>query len=300
MRHVSRTHRVALDWLFDRIIFEPKVQIKYVDTKNQLEDILTKGSFTKYKWNHFLSLFNIMSFSMCSCHKLSLSDWRAHCDWCHVETRTEHDFESKTYESDDAQSVQLHEVWDLWSIRRMTMKVKESDENQETGCTPTQDWKSDIPKWVDERRFFKPAGNWSRRIKPKQKVMRTLQALGNLPHLHQSSKTWNTRTIDTWVRSFSVWRRSWECLQPTQHSRMDPYKTHVLIWWMFFSFIDESAIHRGPDFLMNSEIYKNTHFEDIESVFNIAQKVGNGTFWRNSGCEMPGVFIHHIPGRDRY
>ena len=33
MRHVSRTHRVALDWLFDRINLDPKIQIKYIDTK---------------------------------------------------------------------------------------------------------------------------------------------------------------------------------------------------------------------------------------------------------------------------
>ena len=31
MRHVSRTHRVALDWLFDRINLDPKIQIKYID-----------------------------------------------------------------------------------------------------------------------------------------------------------------------------------------------------------------------------------------------------------------------------
>ena len=43
MRHVSRTHRFALDWLFDRINLDPKIQIKYIDTKNQLADILTKG-----------------------------------------------------------------------------------------------------------------------------------------------------------------------------------------------------------------------------------------------------------------
>ena len=42
MRHVSRTDRVALDWLFDRINLDPKIQIKYVDTKNQLDDILTE------------------------------------------------------------------------------------------------------------------------------------------------------------------------------------------------------------------------------------------------------------------
>ena len=32
MRHVSRTHRVALAWLFDRINLDPKIQIKYIDT----------------------------------------------------------------------------------------------------------------------------------------------------------------------------------------------------------------------------------------------------------------------------
>ena len=31
MRHVSRTHRVALDWLFDRVNLDAKIQIKYVD-----------------------------------------------------------------------------------------------------------------------------------------------------------------------------------------------------------------------------------------------------------------------------
>ena len=42
MRHVSRTHRVALDRLFNRINLDPKIQIKYIDTKTQLADILTK------------------------------------------------------------------------------------------------------------------------------------------------------------------------------------------------------------------------------------------------------------------
>ena len=39
MRHVSRTHRVALDWLFDRINLDTEIQIRYIDTKNQLADI---------------------------------------------------------------------------------------------------------------------------------------------------------------------------------------------------------------------------------------------------------------------
>ena len=67
MRHVSRTHRVALDWLFDRINLDPKIQIKYIDTKNQLADILTKGNFTRDEWNHLLCLFNISHFSSTVC-----------------------------------------------------------------------------------------------------------------------------------------------------------------------------------------------------------------------------------------
>ena len=39
MRHVSRTHRVALDWLFDRINLERNIQIRYVDTKHKFADI---------------------------------------------------------------------------------------------------------------------------------------------------------------------------------------------------------------------------------------------------------------------
>ena len=67
MRHVFRTHRVALDWLFDRINLDSKIQVKYIDTKNQLADILTKGNFTRDEWNHLLTLFNISHFSSTAC-----------------------------------------------------------------------------------------------------------------------------------------------------------------------------------------------------------------------------------------
>ena len=67
MRHVSRTRRVALDWLCDRVNLDPKIQIKYIDTKNQLANILTKGNFTRDGWNHLLCLFNVSHFSSTVC-----------------------------------------------------------------------------------------------------------------------------------------------------------------------------------------------------------------------------------------
>ena len=44
-----------------------QIQIKYIDTKNQLADILTKGNFTRDEWNHLLTLFNISHFSSTAC-----------------------------------------------------------------------------------------------------------------------------------------------------------------------------------------------------------------------------------------
>ncbi len=50
MRHVARTHRVDLDWLFERIKTDPGIFMKYVGTKEQIADMFTKGSFTEAQW----------------------------------------------------------------------------------------------------------------------------------------------------------------------------------------------------------------------------------------------------------
>ena len=76
MRHVSRTHKVALDWLFDRISLDSKIQIRYIDTTHQLADILTKGTFTRDEWNNLPHLFNTSHFSSTCCTKnFSLTSW---------------------------------------------------------------------------------------------------------------------------------------------------------------------------------------------------------------------------------
>ena len=50
MRHVQRTQRVDLDWLFERINEDPGVRMKYINTKEQIGDLFTKGSFTAKTW----------------------------------------------------------------------------------------------------------------------------------------------------------------------------------------------------------------------------------------------------------
>ena len=71
MRHVSRTHRVALDWFFDRINLDSKIWIKYIDTKNQLADILTE------------EISHVMNGIMfCVCSKLAISVLSLVLKWC--------------------------------------------------------------------------------------------------------------------------------------------------------------------------------------------------------------------------
>ena len=48
--HVPRTHRVDIDWLFERCRVDPSIRIRFVPTKAQLADMLTKCSFTAAAW----------------------------------------------------------------------------------------------------------------------------------------------------------------------------------------------------------------------------------------------------------
>ena len=59
MRHVLRTFGVDLDWLFERVRVDPGIFLKYVNTKNQLADMLNKGSFTAAQWAHLCQLFSL-------------------------------------------------------------------------------------------------------------------------------------------------------------------------------------------------------------------------------------------------
>ena len=61
MRHVLRTFRVDIDWLFERVREDPGIYMKYVNTKNQLADMLTKGSFTAAQWTHLCQRFSLGS-----------------------------------------------------------------------------------------------------------------------------------------------------------------------------------------------------------------------------------------------
>ena len=56
MRHVSKTDRADLDWLYERSDLHCAITIKYVNNAQYLEDISTTETFTRDRWVHFFSL----------------------------------------------------------------------------------------------------------------------------------------------------------------------------------------------------------------------------------------------------
>ena len=90
MRHVSRTHRVALDWLCDRINLDPNIELQNIDTKNQLADMLTEGNFARDEWNYLLCLFQHHEFIDVFLQPFYLN-WKSEH---HVEERKERQEES--------------------------------------------------------------------------------------------------------------------------------------------------------------------------------------------------------------
>ena len=50
MAHVARTHRCNLDWLLERSLHDPCIYCRYIETKQQLADLLTKPHFSVRDW----------------------------------------------------------------------------------------------------------------------------------------------------------------------------------------------------------------------------------------------------------
>ena len=73
MRHTSRTHRVDFDWQYDRNNLEPMIQIKFVNTTQELADIPTKGSVTRDRWTQLTLLLNPMTHTTFGRSNLSVS-----------------------------------------------------------------------------------------------------------------------------------------------------------------------------------------------------------------------------------
>ena len=94
MRHVSITHTVALDSLFDRINLDSKIQIKYIDTKNQLADI-NQREFHTWWVESSVEFVEHQPFQLYSLHRCNgkTSSTRIKRRTCHSQVATHEEFD---------------------------------------------------------------------------------------------------------------------------------------------------------------------------------------------------------------
>ena len=59
MRYVGRTHRVDLDFVSECFRNDTSIAIRFLGTKNQMADLLTKGSFTGPQWSTLVELIQL-------------------------------------------------------------------------------------------------------------------------------------------------------------------------------------------------------------------------------------------------
>ena len=207
----------SCSWLvFDRINWDPKIQNKYVESKNQLA-----GSFTRDERNHHLLLFNIMNFSMFSVprqrkdkKRLSVKvhrwqyqsqwiwRWRSPGPW--IWCCTTRWVRGRT----------LCKIWEIPWIQGMPMKdkvVKLASGN--SGGLTEAKIQSSILKWGDRKTLkMQTLGNRNARTNLRQSVPRNWCGRWT----QRSFITWRSQIINTWQRFSNICRRSCESQWVTQ------------------------------------------------------------------------------------
>jgi hypothetical protein len=58
LRHLPRAHRIDLQWLFE-VCSNPRVQMRYVGTLQQIADLMTKALNKPETWSHLLDIAQI-------------------------------------------------------------------------------------------------------------------------------------------------------------------------------------------------------------------------------------------------
>ena len=164
---------------------------------------------------------------------------------------------------------------------RLVNLVMRSQYKEETSSSSLG---SRVNPWNDDERniFGQAPGNWeqgnskSEVVSRQEKILQTtrkqrqkdqtqrrvkkiLQAPGNLLHAHQGSETWNTQTIDTWG-GFSTFGKEVGNVCYQCNILRGFMQDQCLNMEIVLASSMKAAIHLGPDFLKNSEIYKNTKF----------------------------------------
>ena len=249
--------RSMIWWMFMSVFRTSQIQIKYVDTKNQLADMLTKGSFSRDVWNHLTRLLNIASFSLYSCSHVSdfLSDDQVR---------------KQSAMSKRGQKATSNEG----SPMAKSEKMPGEDSSQSLGYLVH-------PGNTDERNEVETALQeaCASRLKFRSRIFSSESTRTCCTSIQETGAGGSTPNTQWWEKTLWLqWYKENCCVNTKIEKHGIQYPSiHGKIFQFFakeiWNVIDESRHPSWANYLANSEIHKNTKFKEIESLFHITQKL---------------------------
>ena len=246
MRHVSRSHSVALNWLFDRINLDPKIQIKYVDTRNQLADILTKGTFTRDEWhhllrarNHFNELTSLLSCRTVRRRKTNMEDTR-------VSAKSRPTRNLVAFAPNQSSLLpSSSQVWVLEAQGDLSQRIRARATRQLLKCG------RQIQTWTEARKdpLQDPASGPPANLWPTT----------TFPYRQKIGRLWKGSSA-TCARNFSL----------PEEDPMDQLINEA-IWRTFMNACVWASVHLDKDQDQNFRVLRNTDVFEIQQKFSITQ-----------------------------
>ena len=73
-------------------------------------------------------------------------------------------------------------------------------------------------------------------------------------------------------------------LNCSENDKMLDMNTNVLIWGLFMSTTKKASVHVGPNYNEILEVFRDTNFKELMTLFDITQEVDLGPELRDSEC----------------
>ena len=280
MRHVSRTHRVALNWMFDRIKLEPKIQIKFVHTTNQLADMLIKESFTRDEWNHLLRVFNIMNFSMFFCSHfgsfLSYPNGKQSAmsergleaisskgspmpkpkPMIQAKARPINLVSHSPWGARENPSQDLRYLVNLWNVDGSQGSQTSTRKLVRTNQSPEIEFSQ-----VRRQENSKHSDSWKQDDREESSNSTSARELCWTVTLRTKLQKMKCTNLQFITKVFHFLQRKLGITAVQSTFAFGALKTNVLAWRMFMSSSMKAAVHLGPNIVANLQICENTNFE---------------------------------------
>ena len=226
---------------------DAKIQMKYVESKNQLADIPTKGSITRNEWHNLWHLFNIINDTTFSCSH----------------------FYSHTFLSAGKQSEMSQRSQEISSPGSTTAKARAcclvSRQCVSVGQVYSSDPESprttrDSQVWTWEERFSKSRLYSVQHASGNREYGYGSEVSGGLSETHASGNRECTRKVVQNMKDRL--RHDESCSDISMNSWEDGHFDMDEI----YGFIDAGSIAHGPELRKEFGFFKNSEFESIKRL----------------------------------